>query len=78
MGKQRLPAASRKAILTALVSHGEDVGDPNLPLLYSSAAEGAVATDPAFGLDLLRACKIPKIREFIVRRLATASLASAQ
>ena len=75
---QRLPAASRKAILTALVSHGEDVGDHNLPLLYWYAAEGAVATDPAFGLDLLRSCKIPKIREFIARRLATASLASAQ
>ncbi len=75
---QRLPAAQRKDTLTALVSHAEDSGDHNLPLLYWYAAEGTVATDPGFGLDLLRACKIPKIREFIARRLATASLASAQ
>ena len=75
---QRLPAAQRKDTLTALVSHAEDIGDHNLPLLYWYAAEGTVATDPGFGLDLLRACKIPKLREFIARRLATASLASAQ
>ncbi|HTH47983.1 MAG TPA: PVC-type heme-binding CxxCH protein [Candidatus Limnocylindria bacterium] len=75
---QRLPVAQRKDVLLALAGHAEDIGDHNLPLLYWYAAEGAVATDPGFGLDLLRACKIPKIREFIARRLATASLASAQ
>lgn len=75
---QRLPVTQRKKTLLALVAHAEDTGDHNLPLLYWYAAEGAVATDPAFGLDLLRACKIPKVREFIARRLATASLASAQ
>ena len=75
---QRLPAAQRKYVLTGLVTHGEDASDHNLPLMYWYAAEGTVATDPAFGLDLLRACKIPKIREFIARRLATASLASAK
>ncbi len=75
---QRLPATQRKDTLLALVGHAEDSGDHNLPLLYWYAAEGTVATDPGFGLDLLRACKIPKIREFIARRLATASLASAQ
>jgi putative membrane-bound dehydrogenase-like protein len=75
---QRLPVTQRKKTLLALVAHAEDTGDHNLPLLYWYAAEGAVATDPAFGLDLLRACRIPKVREFIARRLATASLASAQ
>jgi hypothetical protein len=35
-----------------------------------------VATDPDQALALLKICRIPKVREFIVRRLATGSLAS--
>jgi len=46
--------------------------------MYWYAAEGSVASDPGRGLDLLRACRIPKLREFIARRIATASMASAQ
>ncbi len=77
-GLQRLPIEQRWPILTELLQHSEDIGDHNLPLLYWYAAEGCVATDPDKAIDLLKACKIPKVREFIARRLATASFASAQ
>ena len=77
-GLQRLPIEQRWPILTELLQHSEDIGDHNLPLLYWYAAEGCVATDPDKAIDLLKACKIPKVREFITRRLATASFASAQ
>ena len=33
-----------------------------------------VASDPAKGIALLKQCKIPIVREFIARRLATTSL----
>ena len=75
---QRVPAVRRWDILTGLASHAEDASDHNLPLMYWYAAEGSVASDPGRGLDLLRACRIPKLREFIARRIATASMASAQ
>jgi len=72
---QRLPVEQRWDTLSALVQHAEDADDHNLPQLYWSAAEGGVATDPERALALLKACKIPKVREFIVRRLVTGSLA---
>ena len=75
---QRLPVERRWGILEGLAAHAEDAKDHNLPLLYWYAAEGSVATDSNRALDLLRSCKIPKLREFITRRVATASLTSAQ
>jgi len=73
---QRLPVEQRWDTLTALLQQAGDAGDHNLPALYWSATEGGVATDPDRALKLLRDCRIPKVREFIVRRLATGSLAS--
>jgi hypothetical protein len=73
---QRVPAKLRWDVLTELAQHREDIGDHNLPLMYWYAAEGSVATDPERGLQLLRSSKIPKLREFIARRLAALSLAS--
>jgi hypothetical protein len=70
----RLPVATRWEVLGELVAHGEDATDPNLPLLYWYGAEGAVVSDPSRGVDLLRACRIPKVREFIARRLAALSV----
>jgi hypothetical protein len=58
-----------------LVQHAGDATDHNLPQLYWMAAEGGVATDPDRAIALLKACRIPKVREFIARRLATGSLA---
>lgn len=73
---QRIPLEPRWEVLTALVQHAGDAADHNLPQLYWMAAEGGVATDPERALELLKACKIPKVREFIARRLTTGSLAA--
>ena len=73
---QRIPAARRHETLAALAGHAEDAADPILPLLYWYAAEGTVVEQPDQAIDLLRACKIPKLREFIARRLAALTVAS--
>lgn len=75
---QRVPVERRWEIVTELLGHREDIGDHNLPLLYWYATEGCVASDPERAVSLLKACRIPKVREFIARRLTTASMASAQ
>ncbi len=75
-GLQRLPVAQRWPALAALLQHTEDASDHNLPLLYWYAAEGGVATDADQALALLKTCRIPKVREFIVRRLAVAGVDS--
>ena len=73
---QRFPIPSRWTTLTQLVGHGEDAGDHYLPLMYWYAAEGPVATDPSHGMDLIRASRIHRVREWIARRIAALSLAS--
>jgi len=73
---QRVPVKLRTPLLKALLAHGEDVNDPNLPLMYWYAAEPVVAADPKMGVQLLAACKLPKIRQFITRRMATGRNAS--
>jgi len=65
-------------VLIELVQHAEDATDHNLPLMYWYAAEACVASDPDRALELLKVCKIPKVREFIARRLATQSLTSTK
>jgi putative membrane-bound dehydrogenase-like protein len=68
---QRIPIEKRWPILTGLVSHEEDAKDHNLPLMVWYAAEPAVAADPAKAAELLGACKIAKLQEFIARRMAS-------
>jgi putative membrane-bound dehydrogenase-like protein len=75
---QRLPLNQRWDILKELVQHSEDASDHNLPLMYWYAAEACVASDPDRALELLKVCKIPKVREFIARRLATMSFTSVK
>jgi hypothetical protein len=72
---QRVPVAQRWDILKALLRHGEDSSDFNLPLLYWYATEGPVSTDADRATELLQECKIPKVREFIARRLTQMALA---
>ncbi|MSU34988.1 MAG: c-type cytochrome [Pedosphaera sp.] len=74
-GLQRLPVEDRWRPMIELVQHAEDASDHNLPLLYWYAAEGCVVSNPERAMDLLRASRIPQIREFIARRLALLSLA---
>ena len=66
----RIEIAKRWPILTGLASHAEDAKDHNLPLMLWYAAEPAVAADLAKAAELLANCKIPKVQEFITRRMA--------
>jgi putative membrane-bound dehydrogenase-like protein len=75
---QRMPVEHRSGFLTDLLKRSEDANDHNLPFMYWFAAEAYVASNPDGGLELLTVCKIPKVREFIARRLATTSLTSAK
>jgi hypothetical protein len=66
----RIAIDSRWPILEALVAHEKDANDPNIPLLVWYAAEPAVAADVAKAANLLGLAKIPKLQEFISRRMA--------
>ena len=67
---QRIEVAKRWPILEGLAAHAEDTKDHNLPLMLWYAAEPAVAADPVKAAVLLANCKIPKVQEFIARRMA--------
>jgi putative membrane-bound dehydrogenase-like protein len=75
---QRIEIAQRWPILDALAEHAEDAMDHNLPLMLWYAAEPAVAADITRGANLLANCKIPKVQEFITRRIAAVATAAAQ
>ena len=62
----------------ALAAHAEDAGDHNLPLMIWYAAEPAVGADLAKGAELLANCRIPKVQEFISRRIAAAATANTK
>lgn len=68
---QRVPLAQRWPVLMELCANAQDAKDLNLPLLIWYAAEPAVGSDPVKGADLLGACKIPKLQEYITRRMAS-------
>ena len=68
---QRLSVKQRVPVLKALLGHAEDEGDQNLPLMYWYATEPVVAADKKAAVQLLSVCKIPKVRQFITRRMAT-------
>lgn len=67
---QRVPVAQRWPVLMELASHAEDASDHNLPLMIWYAAEPAVGADPEKATELLASSKIPKLQEYITRRLA--------
>ncbi len=66
----RLPVEKRRALCEGLVSHEEDAQDPNLPLLIWYAVEPLAGSDVKAGALLAAKSKIPRVREFIARRLA--------
>ncbi|WP_395737385.1 PVC-type heme-binding CxxCH protein [Prosthecobacter sp.] len=68
---QRLPQDQRKPLATALLSRGEDKDDPMIPLLIWYGIEPLVGADAKAGLELARASKMPKVTEFIYRRLSS-------
>lgn len=67
---QRLPQDKRQNLATALLAHGEDKDDPMIPLLIWYGIEPLVGADPKVGLELARGSKLPKVTEFIYRRMA--------
>jgi hypothetical protein len=68
---QRTPLEKRWDIVRNLLAHAEDANDQNLPLMYWYAAEPLVTANQAEALRLARESKVPKVREFIIRKVAT-------
>jgi len=73
---QRIPLDQREPVLAELVRHESDAEDHNLPLMYWFAMEPVVGADANAGFNLLSQSKIPKLRQFITRRMTTESLAT--
>jgi putative membrane-bound dehydrogenase-like protein len=69
-GAQRLPLGERWAILEKLLTHAEDTGDHNLPLLYWYAAEPLATVDAERALSLGLSAKVAPLPEFMARRIA--------
>ncbi len=67
---QRIPQAQRQPLAAALLKHGENKDDPMIPLLIWYGIEPVVAADAAAGLQLAKVSKMPKVTEFIYRRMA--------
>lgn len=70
-GLQRLSLADRAPIARALVRHVEDSADNNHALLLWYGIEPLIAADDMDVLSLALETKLPKLRQFIARHLAT-------
>ena len=68
---QRLPVARRWELAEALASNGDNAADQNLPHMIWYGIEPAVPTEPQRALSLLVSARVPLVREYIARRLAT-------
>ena len=68
---QRLDPAGRWSLGEKLALHDEDANDANLPLMYWYALEPLVQADAQRALSLAGRTKIPVLRNFIARRLAS-------
>ncbi len=66
----RLPVEQRWGAMEKLVAHAEDAQDQNLPLMEWYALEPMTAADGRRALTLAAGAKIPKLREYVVRRMA--------
>jgi putative membrane-bound dehydrogenase-like protein len=66
---QRVAPAERWDLVEALASHGEDAADHNLPMMVWYAAEPLVMTDAGRAAKLMTSSKLPRLREFITRRM---------
>ena len=69
---QRIDTDQRWSIAEALVRRAEDANDHNIPVLLWLGVEPLVAEDPQRVLELARFSRIPRITEFIGRRLVDA------
>ncbi len=73
---QQLSPAQRWPLATAIAQRKEFADDAMLPLLLWYGLEPAVAQDRARALKFVAACQIPKVRQFVTRRLAAEPAAS--
>lgn len=71
--RRMAPGPARWEILEALAEREEDAGDPNLPLMVWYAAEPLAVEDPARAAAFLSRARLPYLREFMARRLASSS-----
>jgi putative membrane-bound dehydrogenase-like protein len=67
---QRLEPSRRWDVLEALIGHGSDADDPNLPLMIWYATEPLVAKDPERALGIATRSQIPRLKQYILRRAA--------
>jgi hypothetical protein len=74
---QRLRHEDRFPIAEALLQHAQDSADQNIPLMIWYALEPAIETHPRLGSAILDKCRMPLVRQFIARRLASAYQVSA-
>jgi hypothetical protein len=68
---QRLPLAQRWAVAEELAANPDNAADQNLPLMIWYGIEPGIPTDPQRALALLVRAKVPLVREYVARRLAT-------
>lgn len=66
---QRIPTELREPLAAALVRHGEDVQDHNLPLMLWYGIEPIASAYPTNAVRLAQQSRIPLVREYIARRL---------
>jgi hypothetical protein len=66
-----LPLAKRWALAEVLLAHAEDAEDPNLPLMIWFGIEPLTVSEPDRAASLLLNSRIPMVRQFIARRLAS-------
>jgi putative membrane-bound dehydrogenase-like protein len=66
---QRMPVDERRLLAPPLLSRGEWKDDPYIPLLIWYGIEPLVGAEPKVGLELAKLSKIPKVTEFIYRRM---------
>ncbi len=66
---QRQSLHTRYDLARALLAHGEDKDDPYIPLLIWYGIEPLVGADPKVALELAKVSKMPKVTEFIYRRM---------
>ncbi|WP_206028513.1 PVC-type heme-binding CxxCH protein [Thalassoroseus pseudoceratinae] len=76
---QKLPLNQRWDLLAALMSHAEDADDHNLGLMYWYAAEPLADedTERALALAISAGENIPRVREFMLRRIGSSGADSA-
>lgn len=68
---QRIPASVRWSIAEALIAHAEDSSDAYLPLMNWYAIEPLADSDSSRFIGLIDHARIPLLRQYIARRLAT-------